>query len=172
MATGVKWNLDEATEISVLSGWDIIKFKKHPKGWMYGVEGKPDIRYVTKGKLPALLEKYESAGCGVLIAAPRKEVLKLTSEKMVEVSTKEFVWKDVHTVIMKVHGSDYMNLKFEVHHINGKSRPVFNRYAKDYAHHDWIRRPFEWYVSEVEVWINMCDECVILNREGERMNYE
>ena len=171
METRVKWNLDEATEISVLSGWDIIRFKKGANNWMYGITGKPDVRSITHSKLPALLEKYESAGCGVLIATPKKEEPLKLGTKMVEVSTKEFDWKDVAYV--KITKGNGRVLEFRYRDTDHKGDYVFELSVIPPGEVAILSHA-NWYTWEIEADIKSASNVhvEILNHDGEMMQYE
>jgi hypothetical protein len=181
METSVKWNLDEATEISVLSGWDVIRFEKikHGSQWTYWVDksigGKivrANRRNVMCDDLRALLEKYEAAGCGVLIAAPKKqEVLKLGTE-MVAVSTKAFDWKDVRKVEIFQYG--YWKHKFTFAHMHADDHPLFNKFRRDDFGGSWHESPSYWDEDEIGDYLRDSDteKFRIFNKQGEVMQYE
>lgn len=187
METSVKWNLEEAVEISVLSGMDVIQFEKSKSGesWRYWNERVSDdgvlrfrdnIRRVFTAKLPALLEKYESVGCGVLIATERKrtvlEPLKL-GEKMVEVSTKKFNWDDVAKITIYRNG--FESLRYEsANRTDVEGMPIFNLQYRFDQRSLFTKSTSDWFVYEVENDIKQSNttEVIIFNKDGERMNYE
>ena len=175
METGLKWNLEEATEISVLSGWDVIRFEKPRQRegvWRYWNEkvngdgvsrSRVNIRHVKADELSALLEKYEAAGCGVLVAAPRKEPINV---KLV----KAFSWDLVTRMVYVDRDGDL----WEFGRREGDMFKARIKRLRQSGFTDW-GGPV-WDVGELKYFAKSCVDggrlLEIYNAEGEMMNYE
>lgn len=175
METSVKWNLDEATEVMIITGTRTIEFKRAyiSGGWVDNSIDPP--QRFNNDNLQNLLEGYASAGYIPLVVAPKKqEVLKLGS-KMVEVSTKPFDWEDVQTVNVYREGRKFLVFKFEgdEHGDYVEGECVFSRVHIDPS---GIRTKnnYMWDTQEIEEeLLHISTEMFeIYNHDGELMQYE
>lgn len=179
MAVDVKWNLEDATAISVLSDWSIIRIEKMKKRWRHwvdvevaqGIERRKN-QFFNDEDLPELLENYERAGCIVLVAAPKKDVLKLGT-KMIEVPIQKaaslFDWKDVHHVFVEDEDGDFQEY-MRVNDVHFKRRYQFKSGDTTlFGDPVWRAYEVDYYVRDA---ISYKREIRIFDINGEAMTYD
>lgn len=174
METRVKWNLDEATEVMIITDSRVIEFKKaHISGGWVDNSIDPPQRF-NNDNLQNLLDGYALAGYVPLVVAPKKEAVLKLGTKMVEVSTEPFDWEDVKTVNVYREGRKAIVFKFEgdEHGDYVEGECVFARVFIDSSGMR-TKNSYMWDAQEIEdeMFHSTTEMYEIYNHDGELMQY-
>lgn len=170
MTVDVKWNLFEATEVSVITDSRIIDFESEGISIMNGrLWTDPEGTTYSEKSMQDLLDNYERAGCVVLVAAPRKEELALPKPH------ETFDWDEVYLVFIKHEG--YTSVKFKYSHTDDDDGGrVFDRWVR-FAKGEKLLEDISYYntndiKSTVRKHSELGDEVVMFNESGDHLFYK